>query len=230
MLLRELCVGMGWCGCMKDNRPLHVDDFIPRNGPVTAEQFAEWTILADGCNPSIEKWSKSKSKIAAAFREIMGAESVDVSKLRWSDTKDHSPEITKRTVRPTNIKSFTVLVPDYDEAIAFYVGKLGFLLAEDFWLNNHTKRWVRVSPPGAETGLLLAKAEGPEQKTAIGNQTGGRVGFFLQTDDFARDHTAMQAKGVTFKEKPRHERYGIVAVFSDPWGNLWDLVEPAPNS
>lgn len=116
-------------------------------------------------------------------------------------------------------------MPDYDAAIDFYVGKLGFELREDTKLSE-AKRWVRVAPLGAETSLLLAKADDPEQEDAIGNQTGGRVGFFLETDDFARDHALMLAKGVTFEEKPRYEKYGTVAVFSDPFGNLWDLIQP----
>ncbi|MEM9938685.1 MAG: VOC family protein [Pseudomonadota bacterium] len=121
--------------------------------------------------------------------------------------------------------NITLLVPDYDSGIAFYVGKLGFELLEDTPLSD-TKRWVRVAPPGAETALLVAVADTLEQQAAIGNQTGGRVGFFLQTDDFSRDYAAMKAAGITFKEEPRHEPYGSVVVFSDPWGNLWDLIEP----
>ena len=124
------------------------------------------------------------------------------------------------------LSAITLVVPDYDAAIDFYVGTLGFELREDTKLSG-TKRWVRVAPPGAETSLLLAKADGPKQDAAIGNQTGGRVGFFLETDDFARDHAAMLSKGVTFKEAPRREAYGTVAVFADPFGNLWDLIEPA---
>lgn len=123
------------------------------------------------------------------------------------------------------IASFTLVVPDYDDAIAFYVDRLGFTLVEDTRLSD-AKRWVRVAPPGAETALLLAKADSPAQEASIGNQTGGRVGFFLHTDDFARDHAAMLDKGVTFREDPRHEVYGTVAVFEDPFGNLWDLIEP----
>ena len=116
-------------------------------------------------------------------------------------------------------------MPDYDAGIAFYVDQLGFDLLEDTKLNE-TKRWVRVAPKGAATALLLAKADGTAQDAAIGQQTGGRVSFFLYTDDFARDYAAMQAKGVTFKEEPRHEAYGSVVVFQDPFGNLWDLIEP----
>ena len=123
------------------------------------------------------------------------------------------------------IANVTLLVPDYDAGIAFYVDQLGFDLLEDTKLNE-TKRWVRVAPKGAATALLLAKADGTAQDAAIGQQTGGRVSFFLYTDDFARDYAAMQAKGVTFKEEPRHEAYGSVVVFQDPFGNLWDLIEP----
>ncbi|MFN3212924.1 MAG: VOC family protein [Henriciella sp.] len=123
------------------------------------------------------------------------------------------------------IASVTLIVPDYDAGIDFYVGKLGFELIEDTALST-TKRWVRVAPKGAETALLLAKADDPAQDAAIGHQTGGRVGFFLHTDDFARDHAAMLATGVTFRETPRREPYGTVAVFEDPFGNLWDLIEP----
>jgi len=125
------------------------------------------------------------------------------------------------------IALITLVVPDYDAGIDFYVGKLGFELLEDT-KRSETKRWVRVAPKGAQTAILLAKADGTKQEAAIGNQTGGRVGFFLNTDDFARDYTAMKNAGVMFKEEPRHEPYGSVAVFSDPWGNLWDLIEPKP--
>ena len=126
---------------------------------------------------------------------------------------------------PQTIASITLVVPDYDEAIAFYVDRLGFALLEDTRLSD-TKRWVRVAPPGAETALLLAQADGPDQEAAIGNQTGGRVGFFLHTDDFERDYKAMTANGVSFREEPRHEAYGSVVVFEDPFGNLWDLIQP----
>jgi len=121
------------------------------------------------------------------------------------------------------IGAVTLLVRDYDKAIAFYVDALGFDLLEDTDLGGG-KRWVRVAPKGAETCLLLAKATTPEQVARIGDQTGGRVGFFLHTDDFARVHAAMLAKGVRFLEAPRHEAYGSVAVFVDPFGNRWDLI------
>lgn len=119
--------------------------------------------------------------------------------------------------------SITLVVRDYDEAIAWYRDMLGFAVIEDAPRENG-KRWVRISPPGAETALLLAQASTVEQETRIGNQTGGRVGFFLHTDDFQRDYVDMQSKGVIFTEEPRHEDYGTVAVFLDIYGNRWDLL------
>ena len=116
-----------------------------------------------------------------------------------------------------------ILVPDYDQGIAFFVGKLGFELLEDSDLGGG-KRWVRVAPKGAQTAFLLARAVGDQTQT-IGAQGGGRVWLFLQTDDFARDHADMCARGVTFEETPRHEPYGTVAVFTDDFGNRWDLIE-----
>lgn len=123
------------------------------------------------------------------------------------------------------IAAITLLVPDYDAGISFYVHKLGFNLLEDTRLSD-TKRWVRVAPKGAQTALLLAKADGEAQIAAIGQQTGGRVSFFLNTDNFERDYAAMKAAGVTFLEAPRHEAYGTVVVFQDPFGNKWDLIKP----
>jgi catechol 2,3-dioxygenase-like lactoylglutathione lyase family enzyme len=124
-----------------------------------------------------------------------------------------------------SIGAVTLVVPDYDVAIAFYTQKLGFELIDDTRLSD-TKRWVLVAPKGStETRLLLAKADGKDQQAAIGNQTGGRVFLFLNTDDFDRDHKTMLAAGVTFLENPRTEAYGKVAVFKDPFGNQWDLIE-----
>ncbi|WP_417846822.1 VOC family protein [Thalassospira povalilytica] len=120
-----------------------------------------------------------------------------------------------------------LIVRDYDDAIAFYTDKVGFDLIEDTDMGDE-KRWVIVAPKGAtETHILLARASGADQENAIGNQTGGRVGFFLNTDDFARDHARMTKAGVQFLEAPRHEPYGTVAVFEDLYGNKWDLLEPA---
>lgn len=118
-----------------------------------------------------------------------------------------------------------LLVADYDEAIAFYVEKVGFDLREDTDQGGG-KRWVVVGPADGGAGLLLAKASGPRQAARIGDQTGGRVGLFLETDDFARDHARMTAAGVRFAEAPRHEPYGSVAVFEDLHGNRWDLIQP----
>jgi catechol 2,3-dioxygenase-like lactoylglutathione lyase family enzyme len=118
-----------------------------------------------------------------------------------------------------------LLVRDYDEAIGFYAGKLGFELVEDA-AQGGGKRWVVVRPRGSEAGLLLARAVG-DQAGRVGDQAGGRVFLFLQTDDFARDHAAFQAAGVRFLEAPRCEPYGMVAVFEDLYGNRWDLIQPA---
>jgi catechol 2,3-dioxygenase-like lactoylglutathione lyase family enzyme len=123
------------------------------------------------------------------------------------------------------IATVALLVEDYDAAIAFFVGRLGFRLVEDTRLDAD-KRWVVVAPAGGGAALLLARAVGPDQRARIGDQTGGRVGFFLETDDFARDHAAFRAAGVDFLEEPRRESYGIVAVFADLHGNRWDLIEP----
>jgi catechol 2,3-dioxygenase-like lactoylglutathione lyase family enzyme len=118
-----------------------------------------------------------------------------------------------------------LLVRDYDEAIAWFTTKLGFRLVEDS-PRGPGKRWVLVTPAGGGTALLLAKAATPEQEAAVGRQGGGRVMFFLHTDDFVRDHAVMRAAGVKFHEAPRHEAYGTVAVFGDLCGNKWDLLQP----
>ncbi|WP_292897886.1 MULTISPECIES: VOC family protein [unclassified Nitratireductor] len=120
----------------------------------------------------------------------------------------------------------TLVVRDYDEAIAWYREKLGFHLLEDTPLSSG-KRWVVIAPEyGASGALLLARAVSEGQSAAIGNQAGGRVFLFLHTDNFRRDYQAMREAGVTFREEPREEAYGMVAVFSDLYGNLWDLLEP----
>lgn len=128
-----------------------------------------------------------------------------------------------------HIGAAVIIVPDYNLGIAFYCGKLGFDLVEDTVMSP-SKRWVLVAPTGAQTRILLAQASGPEQIAAVGNQTGGRVGFFLHTTNFAHDFEQMTAAGVTFEEAPRHETYGSVAVFCDPWGNRWDLLELSDKS
>lgn len=121
----------------------------------------------------------------------------------------------------------SLVVDSYDRAKAFYCGGLGFDCVEDTAMPDG-KRWLVVRPEGGEgASLLLAEAADEAQRAAIGNQTGGRVGFFLRTDDFARDHARFLEAGVVFREAPRHEVYGTVAVFQDLYGNLWDLIEPA---
>ncbi|CAM5304834.1 VOC family protein [Streptomyces avidinii] len=128
---------------------------------------------------------------------------------------------------PSHIALTALLVRDYDEAIDFYTRALGFDLAEDN-ARPDGSRWVVVRPPGAtESALLLARAKDEAQRSRVGDQTGGRVGHFLYTDDFARDHARMTAEGVHFLEEPRHEPYGSVAVFEDLYGNRWDLLQPA---
>jgi catechol 2,3-dioxygenase-like lactoylglutathione lyase family enzyme len=120
----------------------------------------------------------------------------------------------------------SLVVGDYDEAIRFYVGTLGFILVEDTYIASQDKRWVLIAPPGStETKLLLARAMGPEQASRVGNQTGGRVFLFLHTDDFWRDFEAFKARGVNFVREPKRESYGTVAVFKDIYGNLWDLLQ-----
>jgi catechol 2,3-dioxygenase-like lactoylglutathione lyase family enzyme len=126
-----------------------------------------------------------------------------------------------------SLAAVALLVPDYDSAIAWFCDALGFELVEDTPMGAG-KRWVVVAASrSAGARLVLAKAEGARQREAIGAGAGGRVTYFLETDDFARDHAEFEARGVGFLEAPRHEPYGIVAVFSDPWGGKWDLIEPA---
>jgi catechol 2,3-dioxygenase-like lactoylglutathione lyase family enzyme len=125
-----------------------------------------------------------------------------------------------------SIVHVALVVQDYDEAIAFYTQKLHFTLLEDTYHPGQDKRWVVVAPPGSVgTTLLLAKASKPEQEPFVGNQTGGRVFLFLNTDDFWRDYAEMVAKGIQFVRPPKEEAYGLVAVFADLYGNLWDLLQ-----
>jgi len=129
-----------------------------------------------------------------------------------------------------SIVHIALVVNDYDEAIAFYTEKLHFTLIEDTYQPVQDKRWVVVAPPGSVgTTLLLAKASKPEQKPFVGNQAGGRVFLFLNTDDFWRDYNEMVAKGIKFVRPPKEEDYGLVAVFEDLYGNLWDLLQLVPN-
>ncbi|MBK9761683.1 MAG: VOC family protein [Flavobacteriales bacterium] len=125
-----------------------------------------------------------------------------------------------------HIAYFALIVDEYDRAIEWYTSALGFVLIEDTALSA-TKRWVVIAPPGSTgSSILLARAASPEQVAAIGNQCGGRVFLFLHTDDFHRDHAALKAKGVEFVREPELQPWGMVAVFRDLYGNLWDLIEP----
>ena len=125
-----------------------------------------------------------------------------------------------------SIVHISLVVKDYDEAIAFYTQKLNFELIEDTYQPEQDKRWVVVSPPGSNgVTLLLARASKPEQESFIGNQSGGRVFLFLNTDDFWRDFNTMRSRGVKFIREPKKQEYGMVAVFEDLYGNLWDLIE-----
>ena len=128
---------------------------------------------------------------------------------------------------PQRLALTALLVRDYDEAIDFYVRRVGFVLVEDSDMGDG-KRWVVVRPPGSQGGLLLARAVNATQTAQVGAQGGGRVWLFLETDDIARDHAAMAADGVRFAEEPRKEPYGTVAVWEDLYGNRWDLIEPGP--
>jgi catechol 2,3-dioxygenase-like lactoylglutathione lyase family enzyme len=119
--------------------------------------------------------------------------------------------------------ALALLVPDYDAAIFFFVSVMGFRLTAD--IDQGRKRWVTVEPPGGGVALVLARADGPLQQAATGKQAGDRVFLFLETDDFARDHARLTAVGVLFEEEPRSEPYGIVAVWRDPFGNRWDLIQ-----
>jgi catechol 2,3-dioxygenase-like lactoylglutathione lyase family enzyme len=125
-----------------------------------------------------------------------------------------------------SIVHVALVVRDYDEAIEFYTKKLNFRLVEDIYQPEQDKRWVVVAPPGSDgTSLLLARASTSEQEPFVGNQTGGRVFLFLNTDDFWRDYTKLISLGITFVREPKSETYGTVAVFKDLYGNLWDLLE-----
>lgn len=134
--------------------------------------------------------------------------------------------MTIEVIVKQSIVHIALVVRDYDEAIAFYTEKLHFTLIEDTYQPEQGKRWVVVSPPGSiGTTLLLAKASKPEQQPFVGNQAGGRVFLFLNTDDFWRDYNQMVSEGIKFVRKPKEETYGLVAVFEDLYGNLWDLLE-----
>ncbi|WP_299548236.1 VOC family protein [uncultured Tateyamaria sp.] len=122
-----------------------------------------------------------------------------------------------------HIQSFSILVPDYEAGLDFFCGTLGFEVLAD--IDQGRKRWIEVRAPGAQTSIIIARADTPEQVASIGIQGGGRVWLFLRSDDFARDHAKLMTRGIVFEEEPRHETYGTVAVFRDPFGNRWDLLQ-----
>jgi len=122
-----------------------------------------------------------------------------------------------------HVQSFSILVPDYEAGIDFFCGILGFDLIAD--IDQGRKRWVEVRAPGAQTSIIIARADGPAQIASIGSQGGGRVWLFLHTDDFDHDHALLLSRGIFFEENPRQEAYGRVAVFRDPFGNRWDLIQ-----
>lgn len=128
-----------------------------------------------------------------------------------------------------SIVHIALVVRDYDKALEFYTQKLHFQVLEDTYQPEQDKRWVVIAPTGGGTSLLLAKASSPEQEPFIGNQAGGRVFLFLRTDDFWRDYNQMKDKGIQFEREPKQADYGTVAVFADLYGNLWDLIEFAPD-
>lgn len=130
----------------------------------------------------------------------------------------------KSSGNTTRLALVTLLVPDYDQGLAFFAQGLGWRISND--IDQGRKRWVTVAPPGGGAEVLLAEPSTPEQRAALGQQLGGRVGFFLHTDDFHRDAARIEAAGGSMIETPRHEPYGAVAQWRDPWGNLWDLIEP----
>jgi catechol 2,3-dioxygenase-like lactoylglutathione lyase family enzyme len=135
-------------------------------------------------------------------------------------------QLDARLTMRQSLRLVALVVRDYDEAIEFYTKKLGFRLIEDTYQPEQDKRWVVVAPPGAEgASLLLARASTPEQQGRVGDQTGGRVFLFLETDDFWRDYNVLLSRGVRFVREPRTQPYGTVAVFEDLYGNRWDLLE-----
>lgn len=134
--------------------------------------------------------------------------------------------VVTRWPKAMKLNAITFLVPDYEAGIAFFIQTLGFTLVEDTKLSE-TKRWVMVAPPGGGSHVLIAKASAPEQAAAIGKAAGGRCAFFLHCEEFAATRARLEARGITFLEDARHEPYGTVAQFRDPFGNVWDLIAPS---
>ena len=145
----------------------------------------------------------------------------------WSIANDQQYVATEQAPLKQSLGLTAVVVRDYDEAIDFYTNTLDFVLVDDSFVPEQNKRWVVIAPPGGtESHILLARAVGEEQLSRVGNQTGGRVFLFLYTDDFWRDYRTYVDRGVKFVREPKTESYGTVAVFSDLYGNLWDLLQP----
>lgn len=158
--------------------------------------------------------------------QTSGAHTIDTSACDAQSAVEQILRCLKNCPMKQSIGYVSLVVRDYDEALAFFVETLGFRLVEDTYIPSQDKRWVLVAPPGShETCLLLAKASTREQLGRIGNQTGGRVFLFLHTDDFWRDYERIRGKGVIFHRLPKDEPYGTVAVFEDLYGNLWDLLQ-----
>ena len=151
--------------------------------------------------------------------------------VRWTPSARHCcRRVNLKGIRMQLIVHIALVVKDYDEAIDFYVNKLGFELLDDTYQPEQDKRWVVVAPYGGKgTTLLLARASKPEQETFIGNQAGGRVFLFLSTNDFYKDYSNYKEKGIVFIREPKETEYGMVAVFKDLYGNLWDLVQFTDN-
>lgn len=187
----------------------------PAFGPVTLRQ-----LLATWVTHDLDHLAQISRVMAKRQRDAVGPWQRYLSILH-----DREPHVRR------GLGAFALLVRDYDEAIAWFTRALGFVLLEDTPLSD-TKRWVRMAPADRKGGaqLLLARAVGPVQEAAVGRQFGGRVGLFLYTDDFARDHARMVAAGVRFVEAPRHEPYGTVVVFEDLYGNRWDFIERRPGT
>ena len=211
----------------------------------TSQQLAETTQQLDDTQQMLQQSTSSldgalkllqRSSVQAQKRQQANTQEVQQQTQQLQDRLTESlqeaqesaanmrAQMAEAAAPRARVAAFSMLVPDYDSAIAFFVEVCGFELTED--RDEGRKRWVTVRPPGAETQIVLARADTEGQRAAMGQQLGGRVGFFLHTDDFSRDHARMKAGGVKFREEPRREAYGVVAVWEDPWGNAWDLLEP----
>jgi catechol 2,3-dioxygenase-like lactoylglutathione lyase family enzyme len=190
--------------------------------------YIETLLLKDRSQPqrylTIDRWRNEAAWLA--FQSDFAQDYAQLDRECESLTEHEASMGSFSCIQPqASIAHVALLVRDYDEAIAWYTGTLGFRLIEDSPRPEPGKRWVLVAPPGTGTQLLLARAVGPAQQRWIGNQSGGRVFLFLQTDDFWSDYQSLQARGVRFVREPSVESYGTVAVFEDLYGNRWDLLQ-----